>query len=71
VGEAELRGLAQAFLAALRRADFAGQADFAEHHQLLRQRAVAQRGHDGEQHGQRSAAGSVILTPPTALTKTS
>src|SRR3990167_2017667 len=40
--ETQFSGFAQAFLAALHRAHFARQTDFAEHHQLLRQRLVAQ-----------------------------
>ena len=39
-------GFLEAFLAAGYRADLAGQAQFAEHHQVHRQRAVAQAGDD-------------------------
>ena len=48
--EAEFGGFLQTFLAARRGANLAGKADFAEDHQLARQRLVAQRGDDGQQH---------------------
>ena len=48
--EAQFGGLAQTLLSARRGPDFAGQADFAERDQSARQRPVAQRRHDGEQH---------------------
>ncbi|MOA22104.1 hypothetical protein D3C78_1426430 [compost metagenome] len=45
-----LGGLLEALLAAGHRADLAGQADLAEHQQVVRQRLVAQAGdHRGEQ----------------------
>src|SRR5690606_13421146 len=50
--ETQLGGLAQALLAARSRPDLAREPDFAEYDQPLGQRLVAQRGHDGQQHGQ-------------------
>src|SRR5699024_2532413 len=54
-GEAVLGGFGETFLAAGHRADFAGQADFAEHDQALAERAVDEarqrRQHDGQISG--------------------
>ena len=50
VREAELRRFAQPLLPALHRAHLAGEADFAEHDQLRRQRLVLERRHDRHQH---------------------
>src|SRR5438132_11973679 len=41
--ESQLRSLAQAFLAAMHRADFTGETDLAEHDELPRERLVAHR----------------------------
>ena len=42
LGEAKLGGFLEALLTALHRADFAGEADFAEHHQLVGQRLASE-----------------------------
>ncbi len=52
LGEPELGRLAQPLLPARRRAHFAGQPHLAEHHQAARQRPVAQRRTDRQQHRQ-------------------
>ena len=69
--EAELGGLADALLAALHRADFPCQPDFTKHKRFVRQRLVFQRRIDTASSTAKSAAGSWMRTPPTALTKTS
>ena len=68
--EAELRGLANALLAALHRADLAGEADLAKNKRFGRQRLFRMTKMTASSTA-RSAAGSAIRTPPTALTKTS
>src|SRR5471030_1871205 len=50
--KAQFGRLAQPFLAARRRTDLAGQADFAKHHEAARQRLVAHRRVYRQQHGQ-------------------
>ena len=48
--EAELGGFFEAFLSALHRAHFSGQAYFTEHDELFRQWFIFERRHNGEQH---------------------